>query len=197
MPYLEGYKTGYTIGSTNPFGALSRAVTESLARRRKEQQERQKRDEEEGAALNKLFIQFGMKHEYDKEIERQKGEERRKTARVKEEEERITKREFPVKQYKITGADVRETEKALAPTKGERFLGLLQNLIPGAQPTERRIRERETQVGEMRGKFLGQFGMGRSTGTQLPNDITEEDIQFTMQKHGLTREEVLEKLGIQ
>ena len=30
--------------------------------------------------------------------------------------------------------------------------------------------------------------------TELPPNVTEEDIQYTMQKHGLTREQVLEKL---
>jgi NACalpha-BTF3-like transcription factor len=29
----------------------------------------------------------------------------------------------------------------------------------------------------------------------LPEGVTEEDINFTMQKHGLSREEVLQRLG--
>jgi len=32
-------------------------------------------------------------------------------------------------------------------------------------------------------------------GKKLPEDITEEDIQYTMKKHRLTREEVLSRLG--
>ena len=36
---------------------------------------------------------------------------------------------------------------------------------------------------------------GRFTGQPKEKKISEEDIQYTMQKHGLSREEVLERLG--
>ena len=46
---------------------------------------------------------------------------------------------------------------------------------------------------------LWENATGRKIGgetTNLPGGITEEDIQFTMQKHGLSREGVLEKIGV-
>jgi hypothetical protein len=36
---------------------------------------------------------------------------------------------------------------------------------------------------------------GAPAATMLPEGVTEEDINFTMQKHGLSREEVLQRLG--
>lgn len=40
-----------------------------------------------------------------------------------------------------------------------------------------------------------EFTLGTEESTALPEGVSEEDIEFTMKKHGVTREQVLERLG--
>lgn len=51
------------------------------------------------------------------------------------------------------------------------------------------IRQARSQIGAPQG------GGASGNGAALPEGVTEEDLQFTMEKHGLSREEVLERLN--
>lgn len=62
----------------------------------------------------------------------------------------------------------RVANRELSPTEGRQMLSQLQNPLEG-------------------------FGQKEQSG--LPEGVTEDDIEFTMQKHGLTREQVLERLN--
>lgn len=79
MAYREGFETGFKTGGGNPFTALMKGVSESMAERQAEQKERRKKDLEQGSQLQKLFLELGKKFEYERELQRLEGEEKRKT----------------------------------------------------------------------------------------------------------------------
>jgi len=72
MPYSTGFRAGAEAASTgNPFSAVLRRVDEARARKLA--------DEKDLKELNQLFIELGKKHEYDTELEKQRGNQERLT----------------------------------------------------------------------------------------------------------------------
>ena len=153
MGFREGFATGTQAGGFGKFfEVLSGEIDKSQKRREEEDIRRRKED------LERKKEEFQLKGAIEK-------------IRATGEEQRKTKREFPPGISKITGTDV-ATASALGeleepPTRGQRALGIFQHLIPGAQPTERKIKrfgEAQEKFGEvspeLRQTFLGQFGLG-------------------------------------
>jgi len=189
MSYEGGFQAGRQSGGGNPFTAIISGVTDSLTKRRAMLDKMAEKDIEDAAALKKLFIAIGAereaaevkaKHEKElKQIESQQQE-----AIVDEKGNivgyRPNKSVFQPKDtnINISSSDIQQQEKQVP---------IWEKFFPGKQKMQKRVQQmRETAF---------QQKMGGTT-TQLPEGITEEDIQFTMKKYNLTREELLKRLGI-
>ena len=93
----------------------------------------------------------------------------------------------------------RGAEKEKLPAEMLQF-ELMYNFKPEDRGTPRyeQTFERYKTIGKSSDDFGAQWGLG-NRGNQTPqqNTVTEEDIQFTAKKYGISREEVLKRLGAQ
>lgn len=144
MPLTQGIEAGNKLpgagGVEGIFTAIFKGYTEEKRKRQEEDKRRAQEEEKLERTLREIVAQSKANQE---------------TERVKAGEERKTKREFPTQQFKITGTDVKEYEKATPIPWWER-------LWPGAQsaPGKERVQFRQ--------QFKNQFIPGGGVSPSAP-----------------------------